>query len=614
MEARYYQRESVEAVWQHLCNKAGNPVIVLPTGAGKSICIAMLCRDAVQKFAGRVIVLAHRKELLQQNAEKIKLLDSSLDVGLHSAGLNRCQINESIIIAGIQSVYRKAHEFGPRQLVVVDESHLVGSDSESMYQQFFSDLRQINPNLRVVGLTATAFRTGEGRICRPDALFQEICYSAQIRKLIQEGYLSNLVTVPADSTVDTSNLHIRGGEFILSEMNSLFDDDKKIDASCREIIAKTVGRKSTLVFCPGVFHAAKTARRIEELTGEECGLVTGDTLPMERAGLISRFKNGSLKRLCNVDVLTTGFVAPGIDAIAVLRATMSPGLFAQICGRGLRVANEKEDCLILDFGENLKRHGPLDSETFGHQSKGGRGSGKGDAPIKTCPACEEECPISARFCECGWKFPDPAIAKHETNPDGSPIFEADIPATKWIVEEVFVARHKKKNAEPGTPDTLRVDYSCVPVDENVRSCPACKNIFQHDSDFEVIDVIDKGPHSKQMKCSKCDAHVKWVSKTGNLERKTISEWVCLEHEGFARKKAALWWSARSNSDCPDIDGALSLWGRGAVATPTHILTKPQGKFVRIISYELDEKPDQWAEDDEVTADVFDAFDDADLPF
>lgn len=567
---RWYQRDAVAAAWNHLCNRPGNPIIVLPTGAGKSLCIGMLCRDAVEDFKGRVFVLAHRKELLNQNAEKIRGMLQCLDVGIYSAGLNKRDRDHRIVLGGIQSVYNKAHEFGERNLAIIDEMHLVGD--EGMYQQFLTELRQFNPHLRIVGLTATPFRTKEGKICRPDAIFQEICYSASIRKLIDEGFLSNLVTPKTDVVFDTSGLHMRGGEFIQNEMAQLFDDDTKIEAACVEIVGKTIDRKSILVFCPSVFHASKTALKIQQLTGEECGVVTGETPPLERSSLLSRFKSGSLKWLVNVDVLTTGFDAPNIDAIVILRATMSPGLLAQICGRGFRVCGGKTDCIILDFGENFKRHGPIDAEDFGQRSKP-QGKGDGDAPTKTCPACQEPCPISARACKCGWKFPDPDRAKHNTNPDGSPIFEKDIVPTRWIVEEIYMSRHRKRDGTDEDPDTLRVDYVCA------------------------------------------DA-----SAVGNLERKPVSEWVCLEHpKGYAQSKAALWWEARCKAPCESIDEAISLWRRGAVATPSHIETIPHKGFTRIVKYELDPKPESWADKEPQQEDCgrhIDAFEEAEeeVPF
>jgi len=565
VQPRYYQREAVDAVWNHLCSAPGNPLVVTPTGSGKSLIAAMLCQEAVERFSGRAMVIAHRRELLVQNAEKIRKLIPEIPVGLFSAGLGRNQINEPIIVGGIQSLYKKAIEFGKRNLLIFDECHLVPFDGEGMYLTFIRDMQQLNPNIRIVGMTATDYRTNGGKIARADSIFNKVVYQAKISRLIREGYLCPLESPPTEASVDTSGLHIRGGEFVQSEMALLFDDDAKIKSAVKEVVEKTTDRRSILIFSPSVYHAAKTTKAISELSGSECEMITGDTLPMERASNIERFKSGSLRFLVNVDVLTTGFDAPNIDAIAVLRATMSPGLFSQIVGRGLRTAPGKDSCLILDFGENLKRFGPIDADDFGEKVKQRSTGSGGDAPTKSCPSCEEPNPISARVCTCGWKFPEPSIASHGTNPDGSPILEADIPPTVWIVEEVHASRHVKKNNEHGSPDTMRIDYVCVPED----------------------------------------------GTGGNLERKTISEWVCIEHDGFARSKAALWWSARSNAPCPtEIDSALSLWGRGALASPTKLTTRPQGKFVRIVSVELDSKPESWAEESELV----DAFEEADLPF
>jgi DNA repair protein RadD len=559
---RWYQAESDEAFWQHLCTQAGNPIEVLPTGAGKSLVIAMHCQRAVKEFKGRVIVLAHRKELLVQNANKIKELLPGMDIGIYSAGLGSRDVDHDVVLGGIQSVYNKAHLFGQRQLVLVDEVHLVGD--EGMYRTFLTDLRKLNPNIRVGGLTATPFRTGEGKIVGPNRLFQAICYSASISRLIAEGFLSRLITEPTDFSVDTSKLHVRGGEFVASEMVQLFEGEEKVNAACVEIVANSVGRRSTLIFCPSVFHAMATQKKIEQLTGEECGIVIGDTPPLERASTLDRFKTGRLKRCVNVDVLTTGFDAPSVDCIAVLRATMSPGLFAQICGRGLRTAPAKTDCLILDFGENCKRHGPIDSDTYGFRQESKRGDGTGEAPQKTCPSCEESCPISARECECGWQFPPPEVAKHGINADGSPILEADVKPDRWEVIAVNMGRHRKKKAEGDAPDTLRVDYTCRLVDG------------------------------------------------GDMTEKTVSEWVCLEHEGYAGTKARLWWSARSLAPCNGIDDAIDLWKRGAVAAPAFLTTRPDGRFTKIVSVELDDKPETWSEESEVK--IVDAFEEAEVPF
>lgn len=558
-ELRHYQRASCDAVWECLKNKAGNPVVCLPTGSGKSLCIAELCRAAVQEYAGRVIVLQHRKELIQQNTEKIRALLPGLPVGIYSAGLNRSQINEDIIVAGIQSVHKRAHEFGRRHLVVIDEVHLVQKEGEGMYRTFLETLGEINLNLRLVGLTATPYRTGEGSICSPSGLFQKICYEAKLPALIEAGYLCPIRSDAAEASVDTSGLHIRAGEFITSEMEKLFDSGDHVAKACQEIVAKTCGRHSIMVFCAGVIHAQDVANYIEKLSGERVGVVTGDTSPLERSSALSDFKAQRLRWLINVSVLTTGFDAPCIDAIAVLRATASPGLFAQICGRGLRVDSSKQDCVVLDFGQNVARHGPLDSPEYGKKSarrQQGFDSSPGE-PGKLCPGCGEKCAPSLKRCECGFLFP----VNHEETADSKRILSAPV---VYEVIGVHMNRHRKRGAGPDTPDTLRVTYKCEPLEGK-----------------------------------------------GNISTVEISEWVCLEHpNGFAFRKALEWWKSRSKAplwqeaDC-SIDAAIDFWKRGAVAIPRTITAIQEGRFYRIVAAEIDEIPDEWEDPPEPQEAVID---------
>ncbi len=608
MTPRWYQEQATDAAWRFLCSRPGSPVIILPTGAGKSLVLAMLAQRAIEA-AGRVVMLAHRKELLQQNADKLRALLPGTDIGIYSAGLKSRDTEHDILVAGIQSIYSRAGEIGARHLVLIDEVHLVPDDGDGMYRSFLADLQQINPRCRMVGLTATPFRTGTGKLCRPDAMFQEICYSVPVKQLIDEGFLCGLKSTVAESTVDTSGLHIRGGEFIQNEMAAAFGDSAKVDAACREIVAKTRDRNTTLIFCSGVQHAKRVACRIENLTGEPCGLVTGETSPIERAATLAAFRNGTLRKLANVDVLTTGFDAPNIDAISVLRATASPGLFAQICGRGFRIAPGKDDCLILDFGENIRRHGPIDAEDYGQRKKH-EGGGAGDAPEKTCPNCEESCPLSATECECGYLFPErePREAKHGTNASNLDILQQPAKKTEWIVEGVSFARHRKRGATPDTPDTLRVDYVCTPADGSLEIvCGKCGR----DEDHKVIPMAAGHAHHAMLRCGECNEFIKWLPKSGNLSEKTISEWVCLEHDGYALDKALKWWRERSIAAVGGIDEAIDLFERGAVAAPTRITTKPEGQYTRIVAYELDAKPETWREPEE--AEHYDAFAE-ELPF
>lgn len=532
MQLREYQQAAVKSVWDYLCFQPGNPLVVMPTGSGKSPVIGAICQEAVEKWKGRVIVLAHRKELLEQNADKIRsFLPALIPVGLHSAGLRRFATDDPVICAGIQSIYKKASLLGARNLAVIDEAHLVPGDGEGMYQTFLSELREINPKLRVVGLTATPFRTDAGSLCGQSSIFQRVCHEVPIKELIDEGWLCPLTSSSVSASIDTSKLHVKGGEFVNSEAEREFD--VKVPEACREIATKTAGRKSILIFCQGVNHAGSVRDCLERVLGHDVGLVTGSTPPLERDATLRAFREQRLRACVNVDVLTTGFDAPVIDAIAVLRATMSAGLFAQMVGRGLRLSPSKADCLILDFGENVMRHGKLDDPSYGRKKK--ETAGTDEAVKKECPNCGELVFGGSRECKCGYLFPErEQEIRHNQQASDEALIGYKSDPEWFLVETVFYNFHKNKQGIC----SMRVDYDCR-------------------------------------------------REEGNL-RETVSEWVCFEHEGFARKKAALWWMARSQEPCPSrVEEAIQLaesldeWKE-----PVRMQAHKEGRFWKIDQLEL----------------------------
>ena len=154
MKLRTYQQTAVDAVYDYLRNHEDNPVVVLPTGGGKSLVLAKIASDAVKQWNGRVLILAHVKELLEQNADKVRRLCPDIKVGLYSAGLKKRDTNTSVLVAGIQSIYKRACDLDPFDLIVVDEAHLISKSGDGMYRQFLSDCKVINPHVRVIGLNA----------------------------------------------------------------------------------------------------------------------------------------------------------------------------------------------------------------------------------------------------------------------------------------------------------------------------------------------------------------------------------------------------------------------------------------------------------------------------
>jgi DNA repair protein RadD len=533
---RPYQAEAVAAVYDHLRRRDDHPCVVIPTAGGKTPVMATICRDAVQQWNGRVLILAHVKELLEQAADKLHAMAPDLwnRIGVYSAGLKSRDTEHPIIVAGIQSVFRRAAELDRFDLILIDEAHMLPPDGEGMYRTFLADARVVNPNVRLVGLTATPYRMSTGLICGPENLLNHVCYEVGVRELIVQGYLCPLKTKAGKRKVDTTNLHLRGGEFIAGEVEALMDDDSLVRSACREILDQTADRHSVLIFAAGVQHALHVQKVLGEM-GQACGFVCGDTLPFERAEFLKKFKDGQLKYLVNVNVLTTGFDAPNIDCVALLRPTNSPGLYYQMVGRGFRLDPSKDNCLVLDFGGNILRHGPVDALEIKDRS-----AGNGEAPAKECPQCQAVIHAAYSLCpECGYEFPLPKRGQHEQEASTAGILSGEISETQHTVSEVGYSVHVKRDAPEGHPRTMRVDY-----------------------------------------------------RVGFNDYR--SEWVCIEHTGYARGKAEAWWKLRSHLPVPEnVDDAVALAEAGALASALSITVRSVTgeKYDRIVKCELGPKPD-----------------------
>ncbi len=467
MQLRPYQQAAIDAVYHYLRTKDGNPCVVLPTAAGKTPLLSTICRDTVAKWNGRVLVLAHVKELLQQAADKLQAICPEIPVGVYSAGLGSRDTNAPIIVAGIQSVYKRACELDRFDLIIVDEAHLLAPEGDGMYQTFLKDAKIVNPHVRLIGLTATPYRLKSGSLVGPDNLLNEICFEIGVKELIEQGFLCPLKSKSGRQKVDCSNLHLRAGEFVSSEVEELMDTNDNVLAACREILAQTKDRHSVLIFGCSVAHATHIKDTLAKLSGAECGLVTGETPSTERERILRRFKGESfakdlfgtetapLKYLTNVNVLTTGFDAPNIDCVVLMRPTASPGLFYQMVGRAFRLHDSKTDSLILDYGGNILRHGPVDAIVIADKKP----KGSSPAPAKECPQCHLIVHAAISACpECGYVFPPPEKETHDASASNEGILSGEIVDTEWEVDRVYYSVHTKRGASDDDPKTLRVDY------------------------------------------------------------------------------------------------------------------------------------------------------------
>lgn len=542
MILRPYQREAVNAAYAAMRASAEPTLIVLPTGAGKSAVIATMAKEAVQQWGGRVLILSHVRELIGQVADTIRRVwgDILAPVGIYSAGLKSRDTADAVICAGIQSVFKRACELGRFDMILVDECHLIPKDGDGMYRQFLADMRTINPNVRLVGLTATDFRLDCGYIHGEGKLFGSVCYEAKVRDLIDQKFLCPL-RGKNGGTPDLSGVHLRGGEYIPAELEDVMAEAGKVNAACDELMRYGSDRRAWLVFCCGVKHAGMVSSALIA-RGIEAPVVLGDTPSDERADLIGRYKAKSLRCLVSVGVLTTGFDAPHVDLIALLRPTQSAGLYVQMVGRGLRMEAGKKDCLILDMAGVITEHGPVDAIEIREKRKGAAC----DAPVKTCPQCQEILPASAVICNgCGFAFPR-ELAKHDTwAHDVAPLVEhkeewVDVTAVDWSVHIKKKLNPKTGKREPAhdAPRTLRVDYTY-------------------------------GYHQKH------------------------SEWVCFGHSGFARTKAETWWQevtglegwSAPSSALAALDALDDKRDAGELHVTKRLLLQTGGKFADIIGRE-----------------------------
>jgi len=408
---RDYQQRTIDQLYAWFeGGHQGNPCLVLPTGSGKSHIVAALCKDALQNWPEtQVLMLTHVKELIEQNAEKMRQHWPGAPMGIYSASIGKKQLGEPITFAGIQSVHSKSRQIGHVDLVIIDECHLVSHKAEGGYRQLIEELLKINPSMRVVGLTATPYRLGHGLITDKPALFDALIEPVSIEELVYKGYLATLRSKVTKARLDISGVHKRGGEFIESELQAAVDTNDNNYKVVREVVELAGDRKAWLFFCTGVKHAQHIKDVLQDFgIAAEC--VTGDTPKKVREQILSEFKAGKIRALTNANVLTTGFDYPDIDLIAMLRPTMSASLYVQMAGRGMRVKSHTDHCLVLDFAGVVEAHGPITNV----QPPKKAGDGNGEAPVKVCDNCNELVHISATLCPaCGHPFPEPQRKKLE---------------------------------------------------------------------------------------------------------------------------------------------------------------------------------------------------------
>lgn len=476
LKPRYYQTAAVDAIYNYfIAGNTGNPVVAMPTGTGKSIVIGVFVHSIFTTYSGqRVMMLTHVKELIDQNYDKLKRYWPQAPAGIYSAGLKRKEHYFPITFAGIGSVAKKAHLFGHIDIVLIDEAHRVSNDEKSQYRSFINDLKNVNPHLKVIGLTATPWRLGQGKIT-DEGLFTDICYDlttmAEFNKLISEGFLCPLVPRSTNTMLDVSNVPIVGGEFVESKLQLAVDKDEVTWAALKEAVDLGHDRNHWVIFASGVKHAENINRMLNNL-GVSSTVVHSEMDGSERDANIEGFKSGKYRAIVNNNILTTGFDYPDIDLIVVLRPTNSSILWVQMLGRGTRplyaggydletiegrlmaiAASAKQNTLVLDFARNTPRLGPINDPVIPRK----KGEKTGDAPVKICDTCGTYNHASVTNCVvCGAEFKfEVKIRKLASTQE---LIKNDAPVVEvFKISHLSYNWHEKVGAEG---PMIRISYYC----------------------------------------------------------------------------------------------------------------------------------------------------------
>ena len=434
LNPREYQRDATNAIVAELHKPNAHPLADLATGAGKSLIVAMLVSELPSVFRtnNKILMLAPSKELVRQNYQDALEYNPMLRIGVYCAGLNRKEYEQPIVYGTINSIENKPTAFGVVDYIIIDEAHKVNTKDIGRYRKFINKMRDVNPDLRVIGLTATPYRLDGGMLTDPIEgipLFTKLVYTFGLAEAIVDGYLVPLKVFQQTKAFDDTKVSKVGGDFNRKSLEQQWTAEK-VEVAVQNLMRALTDearsrngerRKHILAFCCGIQNAKDVA-----LEASKYGLVaehiSGEMNKNERDDIIERFKAGEINLLTNADILTTGFNAKNCDCIAQFRNTLSTSLYVQMLGRGTRTfgvnldcvnsaeerrhliaTSAKPDCLVLDFTSNTVRHGPVE-DVSGVDAKVQTGTVR----ARICSECEGINKLSAKVCVyCGTPFPEP---------------------------------------------------------------------------------------------------------------------------------------------------------------------------------------------------------------
>ena len=401
MILRPYQDVAVNSAIKSL-NKHKNTIVVAPTGAGKTIMLSSLI-GKMHKENNKVLVLQHRDELVNQNMDKFKKINPNISTSILNA--DEKDWSGDVVFAMVQTLSRPNNLSSMQRvnLIIIDESHHTIANS---WLNIIKESKQINPNVRIAGFTATPNR-GDGKGLKE--VFSNCSHQIEIETLIREGFLVSPKPFVIDVGVQKELSQVRKtiDEFNMDEVARIMNK-RPINEEVVNKWHEQASDRKTVVFCSTKNHAKDLCDEFVK-QGVRAEVLTGDTKKDVRVNMLQSLSNGDLQVVINVAVLTEGFDSPPVSCIILTRPCSYKSTMVQMIGRGLRTIdpNEypniiKKDCIILDFGTSILTHGKLDEEV---NLDDVASEENGQAPQKQCPECNSIVPLGVRECPiCGHDF------------------------------------------------------------------------------------------------------------------------------------------------------------------------------------------------------------------
>jgi DNA repair protein RadD len=436
-ELRYYQIDAIKALFNELkSDKNSVPYAELITGSGKSLICADIANTGLN--AGRrVLIIVPTKELCEQNyKEAVDYCDKAKNIGVCCSKLHRFEINRQLVIGTITSLVKRRYELGKFDLVIIDECHRFSPEKKGIY---WKTITALNVSARIIGMTATPYRMDMGLIHDPvpekkgKSIFTKSVYKSDIKQLISEGYLSHVKDVSGEIHADLEGVPLAGKDYNTEIMGVKFN--AIVFDAVKDLRAKFTAYniKTAIIFASSLDNA--DCIWFEWNDSKTMRIIHGDMDEHDRKNTIEWLKHGhGCRYIVNVGILTTGFDFTALDCVVLMRATKSIGLYIQMVGRVIRAHNEKEFGYLIDYGTNVERHGPIDNI----QIKTKIHADNGKQPVKQCDKCKEYSPINAENCDHCWHlFPESENGDYAMRSNAQ-VIEAPV---KHEISRVKVEKH-----------------------------------------------------------------------------------------------------------------------------------------------------------------------------